>query len=159
MWSHSLLKKRTNERTLMALSARIKTLDRTVTWMGEVEMRTRQSTGRPPATSHTAIETAAFALFEGTGFDDCTADDIAEAAGIGRRTLFRYFPSKFYIPLGQFELSLAYVRDAGARPLVTRAPGCLLQFRDALQAHADLRHVEVLHSATALRRLVNAAHG
>ncbi len=57
------------------------------------------------------------------------------------------------------DAAIAAVRAAGTRTLVTGDPGCLLQFRDALQAHADLRHVEVIHSATALRRLVTAAHG
>jgi len=53
---------------------------------------------------------AAFALFTERGFDETTVDDIAEAAGIGRRTLFRYFPSKYDIPWGQFEGSLSTFR-------------------------------------------------
>jgi AcrR family transcriptional regulator len=36
----------------------------------------------------------AFRLFREHGFDATTADDIANAAGVSRRTLFRYFPSK-----------------------------------------------------------------
>ncbi len=59
--------------------------------------------GRPPVTSHAAIEAAAFRLFADRGFDDTTVDDIADAAGIGRRTLFRYFASKYDIPWGQFD--------------------------------------------------------
>jgi TetR/AcrR family transcriptional regulator, regulator of mycofactocin system len=74
-------------------------------------MRTGHSPGRPPATSHAAIEAAAFGLFAERGFDETTADDIAEAVGIGRRTLFRYFPSKFDIPWGEFDQSLAHFRD------------------------------------------------
>ena len=71
----------------------------------------RQPHGRPPATSHAAIEAAAFRLFAERGFDDTTVDDIASAAGIGRRTLFRYFPSKFDIPWGQFDESLIGLRQ------------------------------------------------
>ena len=71
----------------------------------------RSAPGRPPATSHAAIEAAAFGLFTERGFDETTTDDIAEAAGIGRRTLFRYFPSKFDIPWGQFDDSLDFFRD------------------------------------------------
>lgn len=74
-------------------------------------MRTRPTAGRPPATSHAAIETAAFALFNRKGFDQTTTDDIADAARIGRRTLFRYFPSKNDIPWGQFDASLDHFRD------------------------------------------------
>lgn len=73
-------------------------------------MRTGQAPGRPPATSQVAIEAAAFQLFAERGFDETTTDDIAEAAGIGRRTLFRYFPSKFDIPWGQFDASLDHFR-------------------------------------------------
>lgn len=73
-------------------------------------MGTRHSTGRPPATSHEEIEEVAFSLFAESGFDDCTTDEIAEAVGIGRRTLFRYFPSKFDIPWGQFDESLDHLR-------------------------------------------------
>ena len=78
-------------------------------------MHANPAPGRPPVTSHAAIEAAAFALFERQGFDDTTTDEIAEAAGIGRRTLFRYYPSKYDIPWGQFDASLAYFRDVLAR--------------------------------------------
>lgn len=76
-------------------------------------MTTLQPTtqGRPPATSHAAIEAAAFVLFAERGFDETTVDDIAEAVGIGRRTLFRYFPSKYDIPWGQFDASLVAFRS------------------------------------------------
>jgi TetR/AcrR family transcriptional regulator, regulator of mycofactocin system len=66
--------------------------------------------GRPPATDHDAIERAAFALFAERGFEATTIDDIAAAAGIGRRTLFRYYPSKNDIPWGQFDESLVRLR-------------------------------------------------
>jgi mycofactocin system transcriptional regulator len=67
-------------------------------------------TGRPPATSHAAIEAAAFRLFAERGFEVTTLDDIAAAVGVGRRTLFRYFPSKYDIPWGEFGQSLAHFR-------------------------------------------------
>lgn len=67
--------------------------------------------GRPPVTDHAAIEKAAFDLFERRGFEATTVDDIARAAGIGRRTLFRYFPSKNDIPWGRFAESLRHLRD------------------------------------------------
>jgi mycofactocin system transcriptional regulator len=71
---------------------------------------TTQTVGRPQATSHTAIDAAAFALFEENGFDATTMDDIAAAVGVGRRTLFRYYPSKNDILWGQFDESLREFR-------------------------------------------------
>lgn len=62
--------------------------------------------GRPEATSHASIETAAFRLFAERGFAGTTLDDIAREVGVGRRTLFRYFRSKNDIPWGQFDQTL-----------------------------------------------------
>lgn len=93
-------------RIVLALSAKIKGAG-----FPEVrKMGLASPPGRPPATSHAAIERAAFALFIEFGFDQTTTDQIAEAAGIGRRTLFRYFPSKNDIPWGQFDDNLDYFR-------------------------------------------------
>ena len=66
--------------------------------------------GRRRATSRAELEQAAFALFAAQGFDATTVDEIAVAAGIGRRTFFRYFPSKNDIPWGAFEDELERMR-------------------------------------------------
>jgi len=68
--------------------------------------------GRPPVTDHTAIERAAFAVFTERGFEAATLDAIAAAAGVGRRTLLRYYPSKSDIPWGQFDESLDGLRHS-----------------------------------------------
>jgi TetR/AcrR family transcriptional regulator, regulator of mycofactocin system len=62
--------------------------------------------GRPVATSHAAIEQAAFELFAERGFAGTTLDDIAAAVGVSRRTVLRYYGSKNDIPWGQFDLTL-----------------------------------------------------
>lgn len=77
----------------------------------------RASVGRPEVTSHAAIEQAAFALFRERGFEATTLDAIADAVGVGRRTLFRYYRSKNDIPWGQFDRTLAGFRD-----ILDRAP-------------------------------------
>jgi mycofactocin system transcriptional regulator len=49
-------------------------------------------------------------LFSEHGFDATTVDDIANAAGIGRRTFFRYFASKNDVVWGRFAEGLADLR-------------------------------------------------
>jgi TetR/AcrR family transcriptional regulator, regulator of mycofactocin system len=66
--------------------------------------------GRRRVTSRAELEHVAFALFNRQGFDRTTIDDIARACGIGRRTFFRYFPSKNDIPWGSFEEELERMR-------------------------------------------------
>ncbi|MFD7877414.1 mycofactocin system transcriptional regulator [Streptomyces sp. NPDC059766] len=66
--------------------------------------------GRPRATSRTDLERIGFELFASQGFDNTTVDDIAGAAGIGRRTFFRYFGSKNDLVWGDFESQLASLR-------------------------------------------------
>lgn len=68
------------------------------------------ATGRRRITSRAELEQAAFDLFDRQGFDETTIDDIAAAAGIGRRTFFRYFPSKNDIPWGDFDAELDRMR-------------------------------------------------
>jgi AcrR family transcriptional regulator len=61
---------------------------------------TTTRTGRPPLTERRKAETrlevarAAVRLFLAKGVADTSAEEIAEAAGISSRTLWRYFPTK-----------------------------------------------------------------
>ncbi|MFJ9083468.1 mycofactocin system transcriptional regulator [Streptomyces sp. NPDC102384] len=67
--------------------------------------------GRPRATTRPDLERIGFELFARQGFDATTVDDIAGAAGIARRTFFRYFASKNDLVWGDFEQQLAGFRD------------------------------------------------
>jgi mycofactocin system transcriptional regulator len=49
------------------------------------------------------IESAALDLFTAQGFEDVTIDEIAEAAGISRRTFFRYVGAKADAVWGDFD--------------------------------------------------------
>jgi TetR/AcrR family transcriptional regulator, regulator of mycofactocin system len=69
---------------------------------------------RRPVTSRAEIEHIALELFDERGFDDTTVDDIAAAAGIGRRTVFRYYASKNDIPWGAFDEQLERMRETFA---------------------------------------------
>lgn len=61
------------------------------------------TTGRPPSTSHERIAEIALGLFQKQGFEATTVEEIADAVGVGRRTIFRYFRSKNDIVWGDFE--------------------------------------------------------
>ncbi|MEV7215407.1 TetR family transcriptional regulator [Kitasatospora cineracea] len=63
--------------------------------MSEVHEQDRTPGGgaaRP--TMRDALVEAAFELFSERGFEQTTIDDIVSLAGVGRRSFFRYFPSK-----------------------------------------------------------------
>ena len=90
----------------------------------------KSAAGRRPLTSRAQISTIAIDLFTERGFDETSVDDIAEAAGIARRTLFRYYPSKNAVPWGDFDGHLAQMRE-----LLARIPSDL-SIADALEAPA-----------------------
>jgi mycofactocin system transcriptional regulator len=121
--------------------------------------------GRPAVTTREELELIALQLFAERGFDATTVDDVAEAAGIGRRTFFRYFASKndvvwgdWDMVLGNFRSELAAIPEevpllAGLREAVkafNRLPDgaegqhrvrmAMVLHTPALQAHSTLRY-------------------
>jgi mycofactocin system transcriptional regulator len=93
--------------------------------------------GRRRVTSQAELEQVAFELFAANGFEQTTVEDIATAAGIGRRTFFRYFPSKNDVPWGMFEPELERMR--------VRLKACSrdVQLMDAIRvALVDFNQVE-----------------
>ncbi len=67
--------------------------------------------GRPAATSRHELSRLALDLFARQGYDETTVDDIASAAGIGRRTFFRYFDAKPDAVWGEFDDELVRLAD------------------------------------------------
>ena len=67
--------------------------------------------GRRRSTTPHHITDVAIDMFSARGFADVSVDDVAQAAGISRRTLFRYYASKNAIPWGDFDNHLAHLRD------------------------------------------------
>jgi mycofactocin system transcriptional regulator len=148
----------------MALSAEVK---------GLAEISARQQAkhgsrvGRRPVTSRAELERIALELFAINGFEETSVDDIATAAGVGRRTVFRYFPSKNDMVWGEFDRELDRLRawfeacpddvplmEAIRRGVVAfnefpadvepshRRRMTLILTTPALQAHSTLRYAE-----------------
>lgn len=109
----------------------------------------------------------ALEMFTSNGFDATTVDDVAAAAGIGRRTLFRYYSSKNDIPWGAFDEQLDRMRATFAAlpeglPVMVGVRAAVLDFNHveraelpwhrqrmrlilttpALQAHSTFRYAE-----------------
>jgi AcrR family transcriptional regulator len=83
------------------------------------------------------IERVAIDLFAQRGFAEVTVDEIAEAAGISSRTVFRYFPTKAHLVRAhQRRLHERLVRALAARP---DAEGPVTALREALFATARMR--------------------
>ncbi|HET8926501.1 MAG TPA: mycofactocin system transcriptional regulator [Microbacterium sp.] len=123
--------------------------------------------GRARATTHGEISHVALRLFLDRGFEKTTIDDIVVAAGIGRRTFFRYFPSKSDLPWGEFDALLQRMRRhlsalPADMPLLDAVRVAIVAFNDypaeelplhrdrmwlllnvpALFAHSSLRYAE-----------------
>lgn len=123
--------------------------------------------GRPPGTSRRAATRTALELFAERGFEQTTVEDVADALGVSRRTLFRYFASKNDMVWGEFDQVLERLRrclnatapgeplhDALRRAVVEsnryepdQLPELRIRMRlitrvPALQAHSMLRYAE-----------------
>ncbi|MBC3189857.1 mycofactocin system transcriptional regulator [Pseudonocardia sp. C8] len=136
--------------------------------------------GRRPVTSRSEIEHIALDMFSEQGFDHTTVDDVAHAAGIGRRTFFRYYASKNDVAWGAFDEQLVRMRAVLAAqptelPVLECVRRAVLEFNHvepdeqpwhrrrlrlilqtpALQAHSTLRYAawrEVVADFVAERR-------
>lgn len=106
--------------------------------------------GRQPSTSHAELSHIALELFRENGFETTTVDAIASAAGIGRRTLFRYFPSKNDLPWGDFDSGLEQMRSYLASlpsdtPLVQALTTAVIEFNrfpdEEIPFHRERMHL------------------
>ncbi len=120
-------------------------------------------------TSIEAIEKVALEVFAARGFEDTPVEDIAAAAGISRRTFFRYFGSKNDIPFGDYATLLRQleqwlmsasadgpmfevIAEAVQRfnrmhtdgPIAHRERMELIMHTPALRANAAIRHADWL---------------
>jgi TetR/AcrR family transcriptional regulator, regulator of mycofactocin system len=70
--------------------------------------------GRPPGTSARELELISLRLFTQDGFEDTTVERIAAAAGVSKRTFFRYFDSKADVLWHAFDGEVRSLRAAVA---------------------------------------------
>jgi AcrR family transcriptional regulator len=83
------------------------------------------------------LEAAALELFAVRGFDAVTVDDLAAAGGVGRRTFFRYFPTKLDVVLGELDdLLAALVATLRTVPSADPVTACREAFLQ-VNAYAD----------------------
>ena len=73
-------------------------------------MLSQSRVGRRRTTTPDQITDVAIDLFTARGFAEVSVDDVAHAAGIARRTLFRYYASKNAILWGDFAAHLAHLQ-------------------------------------------------
>lgn len=110
------------------------------------------------------LQSVGLRLFAKYGFERTTVDDIARAAGISRRTFFRYFASKNDIPWGDAGPVLEamdrwFAADAEGLPLLDAIKTAMIRFNtihndgpEAHRAKMSLIHkTPVLQAHRALR--------
>jgi TetR/AcrR family transcriptional regulator, regulator of mycofactocin system len=107
--------------------------------------------GRPVEINREHLAMVALRLFEARGFDNVSAAEIAATAGVSRRSLFRYYPTKADLVWDRFDESLAVLEDA----LTTAAGEPLAAATEALGVVADQT---VVVSQTRTRLIIIAAH-
>jgi TetR/AcrR family transcriptional regulator, regulator of mycofactocin system len=118
--------------------------------------------GRPYASSAAEIEECAIGLFLEKGFDQTSMAEIAAACGVGRTTLFRYFPSKADILWVGFDDHLVRLGEllrcqSENHPVLAAVEAAVLQ---ALEEAADERQLwrrrfKVLEQTRSLRPSVS----
>ncbi len=91
--------------------------------------------------------TEAARLFGAQGFDETTTTEIAEAADVAQRTLFRHFPTKEAVLFGdmvelRFELREALEARPADEPVLEAVRQAVLALADDHQRHAQRRRLQ-----------------
>ncbi|WP_432974966.1 TetR family transcriptional regulator [Dactylosporangium sp. CA-233914] len=114
--------------------------------------------GPPRESVRGAIVTAAFELFAERGYDEATVADIVSRAGVGRRSFFRYFPTKEAVAFPDHEGTLArmveYLNASALDPdPIGRACGAarLVMQMYAQDSEFSVRRYQLTRQAPALK--------
>lgn len=126
--------------------------------MSEVAGTRRGRSAEGRAEVRRELVAAAAGLFADRGYDDTTVDDIATAAGVGRRTFFRYFRGKEDALSPDHELGLARIAEvfAGAHPTEPLLPLVLRAAETVFDLYLDdvevaRQRFRLVHDVPALR--------
>ncbi len=106
------------------------------------------------ARTRALIRRVAIERFAERGFEAITAHEIAEAAGVGRRTFFRYFPSKEEVVFAAQGERLARFAALVSEPLSGESP--FQTVRRALLSMAEVLMVQ-REEVVALQKIVEAS--
>ena len=127
-----------------------------------------ETTTASPESTRARVERAALDLFRQHGFENVTSDEVADVAGISRRTFFRYYPTKADAVWGDFAGHVARLEDLlaatdPATPVLASVCAAYVEVNDypaaelpllrermqliltepALLAHSQLRFAEI----------------
>ena len=96
---------------------------------------------------------AADELFDRQGYDETTTLDIAEAADVAQRTLFRHFPSKEALLYAEIDDARFVLRDAlkarpADEPVLSAIRAAMSELGDAITANPERRLLEARLAAT-----------
>ena len=102
-----------------------------------------------------AIHQAGMRLFGEHGFSGTTVDDIAEAAGVSRATVFTYFPTKEEIVFGDAASAVEGLRAllAEGGPVIPVVRGWLRQLTGWLDAELLVQRAIIREAPTVARNL------
>lgn len=108
---------------------------------------------RKKSRTQAALAKAGHELFASHGFDETTTNDIAEAADVSQRTLFRHFPSKEAVLYGDMDDLVFALRDALAarpadEPVLSVVRHAIMALRPNFEAHRELRLLQARLAAS-----------
>jgi len=102
-----------------------------------------QTDTAPSEGTRTRVERAALDLFTLRGFENVTTDEVADAAGISRRTFFRYYATKADAVWGDFaghvaRLEALLAAADPAQPVLTSVCAAYVEVNDYVDAELPL---------------------
>jgi TetR/AcrR family transcriptional regulator, regulator of mycofactocin system len=95
------------------------------------------------------LRAAAFALFDRRGYDKTKVEDVAQAAGVSTRTVFRYFPQKADLVFSEVPEDIAQLagliaQRPSAEPPFVAMRNALIEFAPSLDSPANLDRARIV---------------